>query len=98
MTWTDCQLNEGKMRAMGGGRSFATSVVRGMGLVVEYNNIAPNKSLEIASHIPSKGLLAEYNKIGSSKSLEVASRIPSKAADKVSKDTSADATRVCNVS
>ena len=74
MTWTDFQLNEGKMRAMGGGRSFATSVVRGMGLVVEYNNIGPKKSLEVAS------------------------RIPSKAADKVSKDTSADATRVCNVS
>lgn len=37
MTWSDFRLDEGKMRASGSGRSFSTSTVRGMGLVVEYS-------------------------------------------------------------
>ncbi|KAH8632836.1 hypothetical protein IG631_11470 [Alternaria alternata] len=37
MTWSDFRLDEGKMRAIGNGRSFSTSIVRGMGLVVEYS-------------------------------------------------------------
>jgi len=36
MTWTDFRLDEGILRAVGEGRSFSTSIVRGMGLVVEY--------------------------------------------------------------
>lgn len=37
MIWSDFRLDEGKMRASGSGRSFSTSIVRGMGLVVEYS-------------------------------------------------------------
>jgi hypothetical protein len=37
MTWSDFRLDEGKMRAIGNGQSFSTSIVRGMGLVVEYS-------------------------------------------------------------
>lgn len=40
MNWTDFRLDEGIMRAVGGGRSLATSIVRGMGLVVEYSTDA----------------------------------------------------------
>jgi hypothetical protein len=55
MTWTDFQPNEGKMRAMGDGRSFSTSVVRGMGLVVEYSsNTGYANSSHHEARIPSK--------------------------------------------
>ncbi|CAI9627528.1 unnamed protein product [Alternaria burnsii] len=37
MIWSDFRLDEGKMRASGNGRSFSASIVRGMGLVVEYS-------------------------------------------------------------
>jgi hypothetical protein len=40
MIWTDFRLDEGIMRAMGDGKSFSTSIVRGMGLVVEYSTSA----------------------------------------------------------
>ena len=36
MIWTDFRPDEGIMRAAGSGRSFFTSIVRGMGLVVEF--------------------------------------------------------------
>lgn len=38
MIWSDINLDEGKFRATGYNRSFSASVVRGMGLVVEYSS------------------------------------------------------------
>jgi hypothetical protein len=43
MTWTDFRLDEGIMRAVGKGKSFSTSIVRGMGLVVEYSTSASHQ-------------------------------------------------------
>ena len=37
MGWTEFRLDEGRLRATGDGRTFSTSIVRGMGLVVEYS-------------------------------------------------------------
>jgi hypothetical protein len=37
MTWSDFRLDEGKMRASGSGKGISASIVRGMGLVVEYS-------------------------------------------------------------
>jgi hypothetical protein len=52
MTWTDFQLDKGIMRAVGEGKSFSTSIVRGMGLVVEYST---SKSYQRHEHrIPDK--------------------------------------------
>lgn len=42
MAWSDFRIDEGKMRAAGSGRSFSTSIVRGMGLVVEYSTTGPH--------------------------------------------------------
>jgi hypothetical protein len=52
MTWTDFRLDEGIMRAVGEGRSFSTSIVRGMGLVVEYSTSASH--LRYHQRIPDK--------------------------------------------
>jgi hypothetical protein len=37
MVWSEFNLNEGRLRAIGDRRSFSTLLVRGMGLVVEYS-------------------------------------------------------------
>jgi hypothetical protein len=39
MAWLEFKLDEGKLRSAGNRRSFSTSLVRGMGLVVEYSRI-----------------------------------------------------------
>jgi len=52
MTWTDFRLDEGVLRAVGEGRSFSTSIVRGMGLVVEYGRSASNPDHK--NRVPSK--------------------------------------------
>jgi len=52
MNWTDFRLDEGIMRAVGGGRSLSTSIVRGMGLVVEYSTGASEQI--VMKRIPSK--------------------------------------------
>ena len=54
MTWSDFRLDEGKMRASGLGRSFSTSIIRGMGLVVEYSGNADYRSRTNTDHIPSE--------------------------------------------
>ena len=54
MIWMDFRLDEGRMRATGGGRSFSTSIVRGMGLVVEYNTDTSGRSWPIGTRILSK--------------------------------------------
>ena len=52
MNWTDFRLDEGIMRAVGGGRSLSTSIVRGMGLVVEYSTDASKQA--VRHRLPSK--------------------------------------------
>ena len=42
------------MRAMGGGRSFSTSIVRGMGLVVEYSTSLPTPIQGHNAWVPSR--------------------------------------------
>ena len=37
MIWSAVDLDEGRLRATGHDRAFSTSMVRGMGLVVEYS-------------------------------------------------------------
>jgi hypothetical protein len=49
MTWSDFRLDEGKMHASGSGRSFSTSIVRGMGLVVEYSGSSVDRMLSVAT-------------------------------------------------
>ena len=42
MVWVDLKLDEGIMRAIGKGKSLSTSIVRGLGLVVEYSALVRN--------------------------------------------------------
>ena len=51
MTWSNFRPDEGKMRASGSGRSFSTSIVRGMGLVVEYSGDAFQGSSRSADRV-----------------------------------------------
>lgn len=37
MLWSHFDPEEGKLRASGNGRSFSSSIIRGMGLVVEFS-------------------------------------------------------------
>jgi hypothetical protein len=43
MTWLAFNVDEGKLRSAGNGRSFSTSLVRGMGFVIEYSRIGFRK-------------------------------------------------------
>jgi hypothetical protein len=86
MTWTDFEPNEGKMRAMGSGKSFSTSVVRGMGLVVAYSNLGFQKGFEHLSRLGAAAGVSTQEVVASMLG-SVRLSLSSQAADKVSKIT-----------
>jgi hypothetical protein len=53
MNWLEFRLDEGKIRSAGGVTSLSTSLVRGMGLVVEYSAIGSHWMHHTELYIPS---------------------------------------------
>lgn len=75
MEWIDFVPREGKMRAEGLGRSFSATLMRGMGIVVEYNE-------ESGSQL-SKDYVEPWPKTSNSQKEFQGLYVPSKSADKV---------------